>query len=97
MDTGSGDANRVGAAAMDTGSGDASRVGAAAMDTGSGDASWVGELIARVEAAARKMRRAADNAAWQWHGVAASLQRPLIASDSEGKGHHEQCRHASQR
>jgi hypothetical protein len=57
-----------------------------AIDTGSGDAinGQRSSALARVEAAARrkllKMRRTVENRAWQWYGVNASMQRPLIAS-----------------
>jgi hypothetical protein len=35
--------------------------------------------LARVQAAARIVRRGAGRLAWQLHGVNASLQRPLLA------------------
>ena len=53
-----------------------------APDTGSGDtlSRERTSTLARVEAAARKMRRTVENIAWQWHGVNASMRMPLIAA-----------------
>jgi hypothetical protein len=53
-----------------------------AIDTGSGDTTSRERTsaLARVEAAARKMRRTVEHIAWQWHGVNASMQMPLITA-----------------
>ena len=38
------------------------------------------EILERVQAALRKIRRDAENFTWQWQGVSVGLRRPLIHS-----------------